>query len=269
MSLAERVIIGQYVPGNSPLHQLDPRAKLLATFYLVVVVFLANNVLTYTCLIGLVLLSVYLAQVPLRFLWGGLKPVLILILFTTLLHLAFTKGGQVVVQLGPWHIYEEGVRQAVFIALRLIAIILLTSLLTFTTSPLQLTDGLERLLSPLRRMGVPAHELALMMSIALRFIPTLLEETDKIVKAQLSRGANFDSGPVWKRVKNFIPVLIPLFISAFRRAEDLAVAMEARGYRGEKRRTKLRELRYTWRDGVLAGFLVCLLGVLLLFRDWG
>lgn len=267
MNLSQHVIIGQYVPGHSPVYRLDPRAKLWAIVFLVAVVFLANNAVSYAFLIGYTLFSILLSRVPLRFLWNGLKPVLILIVFTTILHLWFTKGGSVVVEFGWLVIYEEGIRQAVFIALRLSTIIVLTSLLTLTTSPLQLTDGLERLLSPLKVIGIPAHDLALMMSIALRFIPTLLEETDKIIKAQMSRGANIDTGPLWQRIKNLIPVLIPLFISAFRRAEDLATAMEARGYRGGEGRTKLRELRYTWRDLVLAGVLLCLLAGLLILRS--
>lgn len=267
MNLSQHVIIGQYVPGHSTVYRLDPRAKLWAIVFLVAVVFLANNAVSYAFLIGYTLFSILLSRVPLRFLWNGLKPVLILIVFTTILHLWFTKGGSVVVEFGWLVIYEEGIRQAVFIALRLSTIIVLTSLLTLTTSPLQLTDGLERLLSPLKVIGIPAHDLALMMSIALRFIPTLLEETDKIIKAQMSRGANIDTGPLWQRIKNLIPVLIPLFISAFRRAEDLATAMEARGYRGGEGRTKLRELRYTWRDLVLAGVLLCLLAGLLILRS--
>lgn len=266
MNLAHHVIIGQYVPGKSFVYQFDPRAKLLSIVFLVAAVFLANNVPSYTFLIGFTLFSIWLAHVPLRFLWNGLKPIFILIIFTTLLHLTFTKGGAVVFEWGWLVIYESGIRQAVFIALRLLVIIVLTSLLTLTTSPLQLTDGLEYLLNPLRRLGVPVHDLALMMSIALRFIPTLLEETDKIIKAQMSRGANFDSGPIWQRIKNLIPVLIPLFISAFRRAEELATAMEARGYRGGEGRTKLRELRFTWRDIILAVALLILFGGLLLLR---
>lgn len=266
MNLAQHVIIGQYVPGNTFVYRLDPRAKLLGIVFLVAVIFLADNVPSYAFLIGFTLFAILMSQVPLRFLWNGLKPIFILILFTTLLHLWFTKGGDVVFHFGWLVIYEAGIRQAAFIALRLLTIIVLTSLLTLTTSPLQLTDGLEYLLNPLRRIGVPAHDLALMMSIALRFIPTLLEETDKIIKAQMSRGANFDSGPIWRRVKNLIPVLIPLFISAFRRAEDLATAMEARGYRGGEGRTKLRELRFTWRDLVFAGVLLGLMTGLLFLR---
>lgn len=267
MNLAQHVIIGQYVPGDSPVYRLDPRAKLWAIVFLVAVVFLANNAASYALLIAFTSFAIVLSRVPLRFLWNGLKPILVLIVFTTILHLWFTKGGSVVVEFGWVVIYEEGVKQAVFIALRLLTIIVLTSLLTLTTSPLQLTDGLERVLSPLKGIGVPVHDLALMMSISLRFIPTLLEETDKIIKAQMSRGANFDNGPIWQRIKSLIPVLIPLFISAFRRAEDLATAMEARGYRGGEGRTKLRGLRYTWRDFVLAVVLLCLLVGLLLLRD--
>jgi energy-coupling factor transport system permease protein len=267
MNLSKYVIVGQYVPGDSPVYRLDPRAKLLGIACFVALVFLANNAASYALLIGFTILSIAVSRVPLRFLWNGMKPVLVLIAFTAVLHLTFTEGGAVVTEWGWFAIHEEGVRQAVFIALRLLIIIVLTSLLTLTTSPLQLTDGLEQILSPLKAIGVPTHELALMMSIALRFIPTMLEETEKIVKAQMSRGAKLDSGPVWQRMKNLIPVLIPLFISAFRRAEDLATAMEARGYRGGIGRTKLRALRYTWRDLALAGVLLCLLTGLLFLRS--
>lgn len=259
MNLSQYVIIGQYVPGRSSVYRLDPRMKLWSIVILVVIVFLANNMASYAFLIGFTLVSVWLSRIPLRLLWNGLKPILILIVFTTFLHLFFTNGGAVIVEFGWVTVYEEGVRQAVFIALRLLIIIILTSLLTLTTSPLQLTDGLERLLAPLKRIRVPVHDLALMMSIALRFIPTLLEETEKIIKAQMSRGANFDTGPLWQRLKNLIPVFIPLFISAFRRAEDLATAMEARGYRGGEGRTKLRELRYTWHDLILVGMIIFVL----------
>lgn len=267
MNLAQRVIIGQYVPGQSAVYRLDPRAKLLGIVFLVAVVFLANNTFSYIFLSGFMLFSIVLSRVPLQFLWNGLKPILILIVFTTVLHLWLTKGGAIVLEFGWLVIYEEGIRQATFIGLRLLIIIVLTSLLTLTTLPLQMTDGLEYLLSPLKRLGIPTYDLALMMSIALRFIPTLLEETDKIIKAQMSRGANFDSGPIWQRLKNMIPVLIPLFISSFRRAEELATAMESRGYRGGEGRTKLRELRFTWRDGVFAIVLVLLLVGLLLLRQ--
>lgn len=266
MNLLQYVIIGQYIPGNTVLHRLDPRAKLLAVMFLVAVVFLANNVVSYACLILFTLLAVVISKVPLAFLWKGLRPILFLIVFTTLMHLWLTKGGEPLVAIGSFVIYEEGVRQAVFIALRLLVIVVLTSLLTLTTSPLELTDGLESLLRPFKRIGVPAHELALMMSIALRFIPTLLEETDKIIKAQMSRGASFDSGPLRQRLKNLIPVLIPLFVSAFRRAEELAVAMEARGYRGGDGRTKWRELKFTPRDAGLACVLLVLAVCLWLLR---
>lgn len=267
MNLSRFVIIGQYVPGQSSVYRLDPRAKLLGAFLLVALVFLANNAASYALFIGFTVFSVALSRIPLKFLWNGMKPILLFVVFTTILHLGFTKEGAVVLELKGIAIYEEGVRRAVYIGLRLVVIIILTSLLTLTTSPLQLTDGLEYVMSPLRRLGVPTHELALMMSIALRFIPTLLDETEKIMKAQMSRGAVFDSGPLWRRVKTFIPVLIPLFISAFRRAEELATAMEARGYQGGRTRTKLRELSFTWRDLVLAGVILILTAGLIWLRS--
>lgn len=266
MNLSQYVTIGQYVPGRSAIYRLDPRMKIWSLVILVAIVFLANNMASYAFLIGFTSISVLWSRVSPRLLWNGLKPILVLIVFTTLLHLFFTKGGAVMFEFGWITVYEDGARQAVFIALRLLIIIILTSLLTLTTSPLQLTDGLERLLTPLKRFRVPVHDLALMMSIALRFIPTLLEETEKIIKAQMSRGANLDSGPLWQRLKHLIPVFIPLFISAFRRAEELATAMEARGYRGGEGRTKLRELRYTWHDLILVGVIIFVLASTLVLR---
>lgn len=267
MNWSQYVLIGQYVPGASVIHKLDPRAKLLGTLWLVSIVFLANNAAAYACLVSFTVVSMGISRLPPRFLWNGMKPVLILIVFTTVLHLFFTKGGDPILEIGRLVIYENGVNQAIFIALRLIVIISLTSLMTLTTSPLALTDALEKLLSPFKRVGLPTHELALMMSIALRFVPTLLEETEKIMKAQLSRGANFETGPLWRRLRNFLPILIPLFISAFRRAEELAIAMESRGYQGGEGRTKLRQLQMTWRDGILFVVLGSLAAALFFLRD--
>jgi energy-coupling factor transport system permease protein len=182
----------------------------------------------------------------------------LLLLFTVILHVLVTKGGAVYFRWGWLTVEEEGVRQAVYMSMRLGLLVMISSLLTLTTSPIDLTEGLERLLSPAKKLGVPVHEIALMLSIALRFIPTLLEETDKIIKAQMARGADFESGNLIRRVKNLIPIAIPLFISAFRRAEELALAMEARGYRGGEGRTRLRQLTLTWRDGVIFGLSVIL-----------
>ncbi|NGQ97216.1 energy-coupling factor transporter transmembrane protein EcfT [Brevibacillus sp. SYP-B805] len=264
MNFVQNVAIGQYVPGDSFVHRLDPRSKLLFVVFFALLVFLANNPLTYAILLLFLAIAVAASQIPASFLVNGLKPVWFILLFTVLLHLLMTKGGTVLFRWGWLSIEEEGVRQAIYVSLRLGLLVLGGSLLTLTTSPIDLTDGMERLFSPLKRVGVPVHEIALMLSIALRFIPTLLEETDKIMKAQMARGADLETGHMLKRAKNIIPVVIPLFISAFRRAEELALAMEARGYRGGEGRTRLRQLAFSWRDGVLAGLAV----VMVLLLGW-
>lgn len=253
MNMLSHIPIGQYVPGQSFIHRLDPRSKLLFVIFFIGLVFWAKEVSTYTLLIGFTVLALATSQISLSFFLRSLKPILWIILLTVFIHIFMTKGGEVLFTWKWIDIHEEGVRQAILITLRLILLMVMASLLTLTTSPIDLTDGIERLFGPLARFGFPAHELAMMMSIALRFIPTLIEETDKIMKAQVSRGADFESGNIAKRVKNMIPLLIPLFVSAFRRAEELALAMESRGYRGGEGRTKLRELAWSKRDLVLLG----------------
>lgn len=250
--MLQNIAIGQYVPGQSFLHRADPRSKLLFIILFATLVFLANNTLTYSVLIAFTLFTVLLSRLSLSYILKSLKPVWILILFTVVLHIFITKGGTVYYQWGSFTIEQEGVRQAIFISLRLGLLVLISSLLTLTTSPIDLTEGLERLLGPFGKIGVPVHEIALMMSIALRFIPTLMEETDKIIKAQSARGADFTSGNLVRRAKNLVPIAIPLFISAFRRAEELALAMEARGYRGGVGRTRLNKLVFSWRDTCVA-----------------
>jgi energy-coupling factor transport system permease protein len=241
------ITIGQYIPKDSIIHALDPRTKILLTLIYIIVLFLIHNVLGYT-LIGIFSIAVILlSRIPAKYVIKGLKPLLWIILFTFLLHIFMTKG-EVVASLGPLKIYREGIRQGIFMALRILYLVLTTSLLTLTTSPIALTDGIERLLNPFRRIGVPAHELAMMMTIALRFIPTLLEETDKIMKAQMARGADFETGNIIQRAKSLVPLLVPLFVSAFRRADDLALAMEARCYRGGEKRTRMKQLRIHTRD---------------------
>jgi energy-coupling factor transport system permease protein len=204
--------------------------------------------------------------VPFRFIYTGLKPVLLLVIFTLFLHLFLTKEGEVLFQFGWLTIYEEGLRQGIFISLRFFLLILMTSILTLTTTPIEITDGLESLLAPLNKIKFPVHELALMMSISLRFIPTLMQETDKIMKAQTARGVDFASGPIKDRVKAIIPLLIPLFVSSFKRAEELAVAMEARGYRGGEGRTKYRQLSWGLKDTGMLALLAALTLVLFLLR---
>ncbi|MED0658050.1 energy-coupling factor transporter transmembrane protein EcfT [Anoxybacillus ayderensis] len=238
------MIIGKYVPGDSFIHRLDPRTKLLLMFIYVFIVFLANNGWTYGILTLFTCLLLFLSRIPFSFMIRGLKPVLWVIVFTFFLHVLLTKEGHIVFQWLGIEVYDKAIQQGVFISLRFLLLIVVTTLLTLTTTPIEVTDGMESLLSPLKKWNVPVHELALMMSISLRFIPTLMEETEKIMKAQTARGVDFSSGPLQERMKAMTALLVPLFISAFKRAEELAVAMEVRGYRGSQNRTKWREL--TW-----------------------
>jgi energy-coupling factor transport system permease protein len=262
----DKMIFGRYIPADSVLHRMDPRSKLILIFLFVCVVFLANNVLTYGTLLVYTLIMLSLSKISMRFIMSGLKPVLWLVVFTLLLHLFLTKEGNLLFQWGWIEVYEEGVKQGLFISLRFFLLILMTSLLTLTTTPIEITDGLEELLGPLKRIKFPVHELALMMSISLRFIPTLMQETDKIMKAQSARGVDFTGGPVKDRVKAIIPLLIPLFISSFKRAEELAVAMEARGYRGGEGRTKYRQLNWGIRDTSMIIALGLVTALLAVFR---
>lgn len=261
------MIIGKYVPGRSLIHKMDPRSKLTMIFLFVFIVFFANNTVTYAILGVFTLFIVGSTKLPARFLLNGLKPIIWIILFTFILHILVTKEGQVLFELGFIQIHEEGIKQGIFISLRFLFLILLTTILTLTTTPIEVTDGMESLLNPFKKIGLPVHELALMMSISLRFIPTLMEETDKIMKAQMARGVDFTSGPIKQRIASIIPLLVPLFISAFKRAEELATAMEARGYRGGEGRTKLRELQWGILDTVILGILVGMGIVLLLLRS--
>lgn len=255
--------LGQYFPGNSVVHRLDARTKILLTLFYMVLIFCIQNFSGYLLLGVFTVLIIRASEIPLRFILKGVKPLLFFILFTAVLNLFFSSGGQVLWQLGFLKITAEGVRYAAFMILRIVFLVLGTSLLTYTTSPITLTDGIELLLRPFSKIGLPAHELAMMMSIALRFIPTLLEETDKIMKAQTARGADFETGNLLARAKALVPLLVPLFISAFRRADELAVAMECRCYRGGKNRTKMTEPKLHARDGAAAGLFVLLLFVIL------
>ncbi|ALC88373.1 cobalt ABC transporter permease [Bacillus sp. FJAT-18017] len=265
--MMEKMIFGRYVPVDSAIHKMDPRSKLILVFSFVVIVFLANNVITYGLLAVYTFYLLSLSRIPLKFLYEGLKPILWLVIFTLLLHLFLTREGNVVLELGWIKIYSGGIRQGIFISLRFFFLILVTSLLTLTTTPIEITDGLEVLLNPLKKIKFPVHELALMMSISLRFIPTLMEETDKIMKAQIARGVEFGSGPIKDRIKAIIPLLIPLFVSSFKRAEDLATAMEARGYRGGEGRTRFRKLEWKKTDTIQIFLLVALTVVLAMLRS--
>lgn len=246
--MMEKMVFGRYIPGDSFVHRLDPRSKLIFVFIFIAAVFLANNTVSYALLLAFTLFSILASKVRIGFLIGGLKPVMFLIAFTFLLHIFFTKEGDLLFELGFLKIYEEGLRQGIYISIRFLVLVLMTSLLTLTTSPISITDGLEVLLNPLKKVKFPVHELALMMSISLRFIPTLMDETDKILKAQLARGSDISSGTMKERIQAVVPLLVPLFVSAFKRAEDLAVAMEVRGYRGGEGRTRYRQLKWDWRD---------------------
>ena len=256
------ITLGQYFPGDTLAHRLDPRTKLLATVLYIIAIFLAKGPIAYGVLILTLIVSVRISKVGARALFRGLKPVLFIIAFTAVLNLFYTPG-TVIAQFWIFHVTREGVITAIAMMLRISLLIMGTFLLTYTTSPIVLTDAIEQLLKPLGRLHFPVHELAMMMSIALRFIPTLIEETDKIMNAQKARGAMLDNGSMMERVKALVPVLIPLFISAFRRADELAMAMECRCYRGGDGRTRLKVLRCTRQDYIdLAVCIVCFMVIL-------
>lgn len=265
--MMEKMIFGRYIPADSMIHKMDPRSKLTIIFLFVCIIFIANNWLTYTIIGVYTFLMIGLSRIPIRFLYGGLKPVLWLVAFTFLLQLFFTREGTVVVDWGFVKIYAEGIKMGFYISFRFFFLILMTSLLTLTTTPIEITDGLESLLNPLKKLRFPVHEMALMMSISLRFIPTLMQETDKIMKAQIARGVEFASGPLMERIKAIIPLLIPLFVSSFKRAEELAIAMEARGYRGGEGRTKYRQLSWKTVDTLQLAFLAVVTIMLIYFRS--
>lgn len=238
------ITIGQYFPGNSLVHRLDPRMKLICLLLIITAIFIVNTPMAYGLICFFTVGTVLLSNVPIMMVIKSIKPLWWIIIFTVLIHI-FTTPGETIAKVWILSITQEGIQQAALMSIRLILLIVLSSLLTFTTSPITLTDALEKLLTPFKRIGLPAHELAMMMTIALRFIPTLLEETERIMKAQEARGADFSSGSIVKRVKGMIPLLVSLFISAFRRADDLAVAMEARCYRGGENRTRMKVLCIT------------------------
>ena len=262
--MLNNITMGQYYPVDSKVHRLDPRIKLILTITFIVIVFLAKTFWGYALIFGFVWLVTRLANVPFRMLLRGLKPLRLIIILTFLLNLFFTAGNTVWVEFWVIRITREGFRQAAFFSLRLVFLVMGTSLLTLTTSPVALSDGIEILLSPLKKIHFPAHELAMMMTIALRFIPTLLEETDKIMKAQMARGADFESGNIISRAKAMVPLLVPLFVSAFRRAGDLAMAMESRCYHGGQGRTRLRVLKITRNDWIACGVMALLLALIIL-----
>ena len=242
------ITLGQFFPGNTLIHRLDPRGKLIILFAFITLLLFANHAIMYGLLLFYFLMAMILSKVAPRALFRGMKPMVIIILFTVTLNLLYGSGENI---LWSWWIFDissESIEHAVFMALRLLMLVSLSFLLTYTTSPLALSDGLGRLLSPLVLFRIPVHEFAMMMTIALRFIPTIIEETDKIMSAQKARGADFETGHIFRRAKAMIPVLVPLFISAFRRADDLANAMECRCYNGSKGRTRMKQMRFSRRD---------------------
>ena len=249
------ITIGQYLPGSSFLHKLDPRSKIIAVAVYMISLFVVNNFWGLGTMLVLSLAIVLISRIPLRFFFRGIKAIVFIVLLTVILQMFMTPG-EPLVELGFLKITKEGVHQAVFMGTRLVLLVSVTSILTLTTTPIALTDGIENLLKPFQKFGVPAHELAMMMTIALRFIPTLVEETDKIMKAQSARGADFESGNLLERAKAMIPLLVPLFLNAIKRADELALAMEARCYHGGDGRTRMKALQYSGRD-VIAG--VCCL----------
>ena len=250
--MLNNIMIGQYFPGDSFLHRMDARVKILLLLILLIEVFVFTSAPVYLLMMGITFLLIMTSKVPLRMVLRSLKPLWWIILFTFVLHL-FSHPGREIYRIWQFVITQEGVEQGALISVRLMLLIVLSTLLTFTTSPLKLTDALESLLSPFKWLGLPAHELAMMMTIALRFIPTLISETDKIMKAQQSRGADFVTGSIMSRLKNMVPILVPLFLSAFRRADDLALAMEARCYRGGEGRTRMKEMKLGRLDYVAIG----------------
>lgn len=259
------ITIGQHYPSNSLIHKLDARVKLIATLIFMISLFILDKFWPYAIVFLALGSTIKLSNIPFKYIMKGIKPLKWIIIFTFVINIFFLPGDPIV-SFGFIKITDQGVRQAIFMALRLILLVLGTSMLTLTTSPMDLTDGIERLLNPFNKIGLPVHELAMMMTIALRFIPTLLDETDKIMKAQMSRGADFESKNIISRAKNLVPLLVPLFVSAFRRAEELSMAMEARCYRGGYNRTKMRQSIITKNDYVAVCILVAYLVIIIVTR---
>jgi energy-coupling factor transport system permease protein len=260
--MIKNVTLGQYFPGDSVVHRIDPRMKLLLVIAVIVAIFLASTWIGYVVMFGFLTFAIIMSRVSIKFVARGLKPLWFIIVLTFVLNTFFYAEGNIIASWWIIKISQEGLYNAIRLAVRLVFLITSTTILTLTTSPIALTDGMERLMKPLNLIRFPVHELAMMMTIAMRFIPTLLEETDKIMKAQTARGAEFDSGNVIKRAKGMVPLLVPLFVSAFRRADDLAFAMESRCYNGGAGRTRMKILRFHYRDfisaAVVAGLIVFL-----------
>lgn len=262
-----KLLLGRYIPGDSLIHHLDPRAKLFASFYFIVIIFFCNNFASFGLMFLFTFMSILLSKISLSFFLKGVRPLIWLILFTVSLQVLFTNGGTVYFKFGFLTISEFGLQNGAYIFLRIVLIIFMSTLLTLTTPPLSLADAIEYLLRPLKKLKFPAHETSMMISIALRFVPTLMDETEKIMNAQRARGVDFNEGNLMQKMKAVVPLLIPLFVSSFDRAEDLALAMEARGYRGGEGRTKYRLLRWQWQDTMTILCLALLTGALLFVRQ--
>ncbi len=260
------ITLGQYLPGSSFIHKMDARIKILLSVAFMIIIFCVNSLFGYGALILFTGFIISVSKIPLRMMIKSIKPLMFFVVFTALLNIFFTRSGEVLLDVGFLTITKDGLIYALYMIIRIVILVLGTSLLTYTTSPIELTDGLETLLRPFSKIGLPSHELAMMMSIALRFIPTILEETDKIMKAQTARGADFESGNVIKRAKALIPLLVPLFISAFRRADDLAMAMECRCYHGGNNRTKMNEPHMSNRDFWAVTVFVLFVAVIILLN---
>ncbi|WP_087065033.1 energy-coupling factor transporter transmembrane component T family protein [Intestinibacillus massiliensis] len=263
------ITIGQFFPGESPVHRIDPRVKIVLVIAMIVTLFLGAGPVSYGLFILFLLMVVHISKIPLKMVVRGLKPILFIVIFTAILNLFYTPGDTYIFEWGFLHISTAGVKTAILMVLRIMLLIVGTSMLTYTTSPIQLTDGLESLLSPLKKLHAPVHELSMMMSIALRFIPTLIEETDKIMAAQKARGADFESGNIVQRAKALVPILVPLFISAFRRADELATAMECRLYRGDVGRTRMRQLKVTRVDYAASAVCAAVFGAVIALGRFG
>ena len=260
------ITLGQYYPGNSVVHHLDPRTKLVLMMAYIFVVFLVQNMWLFLPVTAYVVMVTLLARVPVNYLWKSLKPLKFILLFMFVINLVVTASGPTLWEFWIIKITAGGIRQAFYISIRLILLVSGTSLMTLTTTPIALTDGLEKLLMPLSKIRFPAHELAMMMTIALRFIPTLLEEADKIMKAQMARGANFETGGLVQRAKSMVPILVPLFVSAFRRADELAMAMESRCYHGGEGRTRMNVLHFHRRDASAGATMAALAAAILVIQ---
>ena len=263
------ITLGQFFPGNSVVHKMDPRTKLVMLVVYIVALFVAVSWCSYGLMLAFLLISIGISRIPPKSIIRGMKPLVLILIFTGVLNIFFTAGERVLISFWGITIYQEGLVRAIFMVVRILMLISGTFLLTYTTSPIALTDGLESLLNPLKAIKVPVHELSMMMCIALRFIPTLIEETDKIMSAQKARGADFENGKLMERVRALIPILVPLFISAFRRADELATAMECRCYQGGEGRTKMKLLRYMRRDYLCYGVGILLLGAVFTLASFG